>query len=205
MTTISLSSVAAALNGRGFRAEVCSDKAAAMARLRELCAGASVGLGGSRTLTDMNAYDNLAGVAAQVSSHAHAPGMETMMAANRADVYITSANGLSADGAIVNIDGTGNRVGSTLIGPGKLVYVIGRNKIMPSVEAAVGRVYAVAAPLNAMRFKAQVPCTEEGGSCEREACPIDKTLCGQMVVIWRPSRMIAGGTHVLLVDEDVGF
>ncbi|WP_349943985.1 LUD domain-containing protein [Lacrimispora sp. BS-2] len=37
--------------------------------------------------------------------------------ANCSNIYITSANGVSETGQIVNIDGTGNRVAMTAFGP----------------------------------------------------------------------------------------
>ena len=46
-----------------------------------------------------------------------------------ADVYLTSANAISEDGVIVNIDGNGNRVAAITWGPKKVIFVIGLNKV----------------------------------------------------------------------------
>lgn len=54
-----------------------------------------------------------------------------------ADFYFTSANAVSLDGHIVNIDGTGNRTAATCFGPKHVVYVIGKNKITNRLEEAL--------------------------------------------------------------------
>ena len=46
-----------------------------------------------------------------------------------ADVYLSSANAISEDGVIVNIDGNGNRVAAITWGPKKVIFVIGLNKV----------------------------------------------------------------------------
>ena len=48
------------------------------------------------------------------------------------DIFMTSVNGLTEDGVIVNIDGTGNRVAGSLYGHKKVYYIVGKNKIMVS-------------------------------------------------------------------------
>ena len=50
------------------------------------------------------------------------------------------------DGHIVNIDGNGQPRGATCFGPKRLVYVIGKNKIVPTLEGALWRARNVAAP-----------------------------------------------------------
>ena len=46
-----------------------------------------------------------------------------------ADFYLTSANAVSLDGHIINIDGNGNRTAATCFGPKHVIYLIGKNKI----------------------------------------------------------------------------
>ncbi|MDD3804061.1 MAG: lactate utilization protein, partial [bacterium] len=45
------------------------------------------------------------------------------------DIYFCSANAISADGEIVNIDKRGNRVGALVFGPKKVVVIAGTNKV----------------------------------------------------------------------------
>ena len=55
------------------------------------------------------------------------------------DIYLSSANGLSETGEIVNIDGSGNRLASMLYGHEALYIVAGVNKLAPDLPAAIGR------------------------------------------------------------------
>ncbi len=55
------------------------------------------------------------------------------------DIYLCSANGLSENGEIVNIDGTCNRVAGTLFGPKRCIFVCGINKLCPDLESAIDR------------------------------------------------------------------
>ncbi len=61
-----------------------------------------------------------------------------------ADVYLTSANAISEDGVIVNVDGNGNRVAAITWGPKKVIFVIGLNKVAQTVEAALARARSIA-------------------------------------------------------------
>lgn len=61
------------------------------------------------------------------------------------DVFLTSVNGVSETGVMVNVDGTGNRVAGSLFGH-KSVLCPGVNKIMPTLEEAIYRARNVAAP-----------------------------------------------------------
>ena len=75
------------------------------------------------------------------------------------DVFLTSANALTIDGTIVNIDGTGNRVAGMAWTAGKIIYIIGINKVCAGgLEAAIARVKNFATPPNAIDvYKRQVP------------------------------------------------
>ena len=53
------------------------------------------------------------------------------------DYYLASANAISEDGVIVNIDGNGNRVAAITWGPKHVVFVVGLNKVCQDVDAAI--------------------------------------------------------------------
>ena len=53
---------------------------------------------------------------------------------------------LAETGEIINIDGTGNRVASTLYGHQKVYFLVGVNKIAPDYDAALWRARNIAAP-----------------------------------------------------------
>ena len=72
--------------------------------------------------------------------HHHIGGDDIKRLASQTKIYITSANGVSLTGEIINIDGAGNRIAMTLFGPEKVYYVIGKNKIIEDIIEALYRV-----------------------------------------------------------------
>lgn len=116
------------------------------------------------------------------------------------DVFLTSANGLSLDGQMVNIDGTGNRVAAIIYGPKTVIVIAGMNKVEDTLEEAVRRARTVAAPMNNQRFQNDNPCSVTGtcGNCKNEKC-----ICNQ-IVITRHCRP-AGRIKFVLVGEDLGM
>jgi len=189
-----IESVVAALVRRGFAAEGCATPAAALARLRELAAGAkTLGTGGSATLRELGAVEEMKALGLATFPHG-APEEQI------ADLYLLSANALTADGRIVNVDGTCNRVSASLYGPKKVVYVIGRNKIVDGgVDAALARIKARACPPNARRLGRRTPCAV--GACAD--CSSPDRMCNVTVVFDRkPTRT---DVAVLVVDADLGY
>ena len=123
-----------------------------------------------------------------------------MLAAYDADVFLTSANALTEDGVIINIDGNANRVSAIAQGPKKVLFIVGINKICPDVDSAVKRARHVAAPINCQRFGLDTPCSKTG-SCRN--CKSPDTICCQ-ILITRFSRH-EDRIHVILVNDDLGF
>ncbi|MBO4216258.1 MAG: lactate utilization protein [Bacteroidaceae bacterium] len=116
-----------------------------------------------------------------------------------ADVYLTSANAISEDGVIVNIDGNGNRVAAITWGPKKVIFVIGLNKVAPTVEAALARVRGTASPINAARFNITTPCQIDG-VCHN--CNSPESICNYVHFL----RNSPKGRHVVvLVGESLGY
>ena len=123
-----------------------------------------------------------------------------MLAAYDADVFLASANAITEDGVMVNIDGNANRVSALAFGPKKLVLIVGMNKVCPDVDAAMKRARNVAAPINAQRFGLSTPCAKTG-SCMN--CKPPDTICCQFLIT-RFSRH-TGRIHVILVNDVLGF
>ena len=117
-----------------------------------------------------------------------------------ADVFLSSANAMTEDGVLVNIDGNSNRVSAIAHGPKKVVFIVGMNKVCPDVDSAIKRARNVAAPINAQRFGIVTPCTQTG-SCMN--CKSADTICCNFLIT-RYSRH-TGRIHVILVDENLGF
>ena len=122
------------------------------------------------------------------------------LAAFDADVFLASANAITEDGVMVNIDGNANRVAALAYGPKKLVLIVGMNKVCPDVDAAMKRARSVAATVNAQRFGLSTPCAKTG-SCMN--CKSPDTICCQFLIT-RFSRH-ADRVHVILVNDNLGF
>ncbi len=169
--------------------------------LKEQINGLTVGFGGSVTVQELGLYD-LLGQNNSVYWHWITKDRETRMKAQNADVYILSANGISETGEIVNIDGTGNRVGASVFGPKKVIYIIGKNKIAPDLTSAIKRAKDIAATKNAIRLGSKTPCAAAGGG-QCFNCNSPERICGATVIIERPS----GGMEVelLFVNEELGY
>lgn len=189
------------LEGRGFRVHRFTTGAEAADYLVQTLHGTSIGIGGSVTIDTLGVYDRLCG-SNEVFWHwkNHAP--ETRERAGKAETYLCSANGVSENGEIVNIDGFGNRVAGTIYGPERVFLVVGRNKIAPDLTGAIDRARNIAAPLNARRLNRHTPCAVGEPRCHD--CRSPEKLCGVMTVFFMPPTSIKE-FHVILVDEDLGY
>ena len=123
-----------------------------------------------------------------------------MLAAYDADFYLMSANAMTEDGILVNIDGNANRVSALAQRPRKVIVIAGMNKVCDDVEGAMKRARNVAAPINAQRFGLNTPCARTG-SCMN--CKSPDTICCQFLIT-RYSKH-PGRIHVILVNDDLGF
>ena len=125
---------------------------------------------------------------------------ESLMAAYDADVFLSSANAITSDGVMVNIDGNSNRVSCIAQGPKKVVFIVGMNKVCSDLDAAMKRARNVAAPANAQRFEVKTPCKTAGKCFD---CKSPDTICCQFLIT-RYSRHV-GRIHVILVNDTLGY
>ncbi len=123
-----------------------------------------------------------------------------MLAAYDADVFLSSANAITNDGVMVNIDGNSNRVSAIAQGPKKVVFIVGMNKVCDDIDGAMKRARNVAAPINAQRFNLNTPCAKTGACFN---CMSPDTICCQFLIT-RYSRH-EGRIHVILVNDNLGF
>ena len=193
------------LQNRHFDAWYCDTKEDALAKVLELIPeGAKIGWGGVLSAQQIGLFDALRSGNYDLLDRDLCKTQEEreqmMKDALFADVFLTGANGLSLDGQMVNIDGTGNRVGAIIYGPKKVIVIAGMNKVCDTLEAAVKRAREVAAPLNMMRFMKDTPCAATGkcGDCKAEGC-----ICNQ-IVITRHCRPV-GRIQFVLVGEQLGL
>lgn len=116
------------------------------------------------------------------------------------DYFLASANAISEDGVIVNIDGNGNRVAAITWGPKHVIFIVGLNKVTQDVDSAIKRARSVAAPINMARFDLNTPCSKDG-TCHN--CKSPDSICNY-ISIQRMSHP-AGRHIVILVGEDLGY
>ena len=200
-----LEKTAAALRRRGFDAAVFETaKEAADYLLSDMPAGETVGFGGCMTAKQMGLETLLRANGHKVLWHWETPKPERpalLREAMNAPLYVCSANAVTEDGLMVQIDGTGNRVGAMCYGPGTVYVLIGRNKIVSGGYAqAVKRIKEIACPQNARRQHLHSPCAETR-HCNPARC--EESMCRVTVAF----DHAPGGkrTQVVLINEDLGY
>ena len=156
----------------------------------------SVGIGGSVTVQELNLYEELA---KNNDVYWHWEKAE-IAKANSADVYLSSVNGISMDGVIINIDGTGNRVASILYGHKKVYLIFGINKIAENYELALDRARNIAAVKNAIRLKKNTPCVKTG-KCMN--CKSPERICRGLTVLWEKPK--GQDYEIIIVKEELGY
>ncbi len=163
--------------------------------------GASVTMGGAMSAHEIGLVDALkAGNFNFIDRDEYEDKRAAMLAAYDADVFLSSANAITEDGIMVNIDGNANRVSAICQGPRKVVFIVGLNKVTPDLDSAMKRARSVAAPTNAQRFGLNTPCCKTGTCMD---CKSPDTICCQFLIT-RFSRH-KNRIHVILVNESLGF
>lgn len=186
------------LEARGFRTAQFKTAQEAAAYLDGKLDGRSIGVGGSMTAQQMG-LDKL--LPTHNAVHWHWTGGRPEDAAV-AEVYISSVNGISETGEIVNIDGTGNRVAATICGHQELYLLVSANKIRPTFELALWRARNIAAPKNAQRLGRKTPCAAKGDHCYD--CKSPERICRALAVLWEKPNGIPYA-EVLLIEEELGL
>lgn len=189
------------LKDRGFSARYFESSAQALDYLEDAIRDCSVSFGGSMTLDQMGVYERLSGGNRVFWHWKGDGGQDTRLQAMTADVFLTSANGLSETGEIVNIDGLGNRVASTLYGHRRVYFVCGVNKLAPDLDGAIHRARNIAAPKNARRLHKDTPCALKADKCYD--CRSPQRICGSLVTLMKP--MTDTETEVIIINEELGF
>lgn len=184
----------------GFSTQLFASKEAACDYFVGALSHQTIGFGGSVTLREMGLYEALEPNNAVVW-HNRVMSRDVRRLANCASIYITSANAVSQSGEIVNIDGTGNRVAMTAFGPEKCYYVVGKNKIAETLEAAIYRSKNVAAPLNAKRLNLKTPCAVKADKCYD--CNSPDRCCRMTMIMDRAPMGLP--SEIVFVDQDLGY
>ncbi len=163
--------------------------------------GSSVTMGGCMSAREIGLVKALKeGNYNFIDRDAHEDKRAAMLMAYDADVFLSSANAMTEDGVIINIDGFANRVSAIAQGPRKVIFIVGMNKVCSDVDGAMKRARNVAAPINAQRFGLSTPCSKTGACMN---CKSPDTICCQFLIT-RYSRQ-ADRIHVILVNDNLGF
>ena len=190
------------LESRNMKAYYAEDKAEALkTALGLIPETSSISMGGAMSAHEIGLVDALKkGNYNFIDRDAVEDKRAAMLAAYDADYFLTSANAITEDGVMVNIDGNSNRISAIAQGPRHVIAIVGMNKVCPDVDTAMKRARNVAAPINAQRFGLNTPCVKTG-SCMN--CKSPDTICCQFLIT-RFSRH-EGRIHVIMVNDSLGF
>lgn len=193
------------LEKRQMEGYYCATSEDAVKKAMELMPeGASIGWGGSMTLSETGLMDAIRGANYRIIDRETAKTPEEQRKIYGeiccSDFFLMSTNAITLDGELVNIDGRGNRVAFLCYGPQNVLIIAGMNKVVSDVESGVKRVRDIASPPNTVRLNKNTPCAVTGrcGNCLSPDC-----ICSQVVITRRSG--IPGRIKVILVGEDLGY
>ena len=192
------SKVKSSLEERGFAVSCFATAEEAMDYLDGKLDGKTIGIGGSMTIRDMG-LDQRLEKHNQVIWHWKDGSLQD---AARAEVYLASVNGLAETGEIINIDGAGNRVASTIFGHEEVYFIVGRNKLALDYDGALWRARNIASPKNAQRLGKKTPCAAKGDKCYD--CKSPDRICRALTVLWEAPTGV-GRSEVVLIDQELGY
>ena len=193
------------LQSRNMEGFFVNTKEEALAKKLELIPeGSSIGWGGTMSVTAIGGFEAIHNGKYRLFDRNAAQTKEEKDKIQRdiffADYFLTSANAITEDGILVNIDGDANRVAAIAFGPAHVIVVAGMNKIVKSEEDALHRAKNIAAPINAQRFGLETPCAKNGACYD---CKSHDTICCQTLITRYSKR--DDRIKVILVNESLGF
>ena len=189
------------LQSRNMTGYYAEDREAALKQALELIEeNSTISMGGCMSAHEIGLVQALQEGNYQYLDRSKMEPREGLLAAYDSDVFLSSANAMTSDGILVNIDGNSNRVSCIAQGPKKVIFIVGMNKVCADLDSAMKRARNVAAPANAQRFDVKTPCKETGKCFD---CKSPDTICCQFLIT-RYSRH-TGRIHVILVNDNLGF
>jgi L-lactate utilization protein LutB len=208
--TTRLAVVQKALEANNFEVHIAADTTAAHALVVDTIlpkSGArTVAFGGSMTAIAAGLFQTIKGRADldMIDTLDKQIAVEEQMDRRRrsllVDFFILGTNAITEEGQLVNLDMLGNRVAALTFGPKHVVVLVGRNKIVPSLEDAMFRVKNIAAPANAMRLDKKTPCVKTS-YCEE--CKSPDRICNTWTITEK--SFPKGRVKVVLINQDLGL
>lgn len=199
------------LEANNFQAVVADDAEAArkivLEKILPASGARSLSYGGSMTMKAIGLYDLFTGAAAGLEViRPDEPGisLEEKLERRRqsllVDLYVSGVNALTEEGHLVNLDMIGNRTGAITFGPRHVLLLVGRNKIVTDLEAAMQRIKNYCAPVNAMRLDCKTPCVKTSHCAD---CKSPGRICNTWTITEK--SFPKGRIKVVLINEDLGL
>ena len=190
-----LEAVAEKLRARNFEVVIVQDGAEAKAQvLNRIPEGAQVHSGKSKTLEDAglfkefmegDRFDFVRKRTMKLDPKTQRDEMRKLGAAP--DVMVNSAHAVTEEGQIVVTSASGSQIGPIASGAGRLILVIGSQKIVPDLDAAFRRIREHVFPYEDARL--------------REAMGIGTKITRTLIL---DQDFLPGRTTVILVREPIG-
>ncbi len=204
--------MAAALRNKDFHVELAKTKEEAKEVLLSMIPeGSSIGLGGSQTVVQLGVLEELHSdkyklLDRYVYDSREGQHFGILRDSLLTDVFITGSNAVTMNGEIVNMDCSGSRVAAMTYGPKKVIIVVGVNKLVKDIPAAVDRLYQIA-PMNCRKEEHHTPCVETGicSDCNvKQSETVRGRMCNFLSVIFSAHKF-PGRLNVIVVEDEMGF
>lgn len=207
-----------ALKKNNMNASYCETREDVLTEIKKILKkGSSVACGGSVTLAECGA-DSLLKSGDYEFIDRFKPGLteeqkkDVFAKILNCSCYFCSANAITQNGELVNVDGFSNRVSALCFGPEKVVVIAGKNKLVGDLKEAFLRIKSIAAPKNCVRLGKKTPCAVSGKCVSFEkssdpgisdGCDSPDRICRDYVICG--PQMIKGRITVLICGEDLGY
>jgi L-lactate utilization protein LutB len=193
------------LKEKGYISYYAENKEEAKKKILKLIPeGSSISVGGSETLGAMNIIEEFRSEKYKFFDRYKKMPYEELYEIYRqsllSDYFVSSTNAITRNGQLVNTDSSGNRVASMIIGPKKVIIVVGANKVVDNLDEALKRIKKIA-PMNATRVGHKAPCVQTGRCMQ---CEVQGSVCNYTGII-ENGRKEAGRISVIMVAEELGF
>ncbi|EGO65387.1 lactate utilization protein [Acetonema longum] len=196
----------AALEKNNFAAAYVKTKEEAIEKILAMIpANATVGVGGSWTINELDLSHTLEKKGHTVYDH-NRPGLspDEALRLRRQEltcgVFLTGTNAITLDGKLVNVDGSANRVAAMMFGPEQVIVIAGVNKIVRDTEEAERRIQTYAAPMNNKRLNRPNPCTTTGICMD---CQGPTRICNVTTILRKRPSLTK--MHIFIIGEQLGF
>ena len=188
------------VRGRGIKAEVVDSGAEALARVKELIpSGSSVSTGASLTLKQIgfeallmsgsHAWKNLKGE--YLAEKDPARQLQLRRQSTLADYFLGSVHAVAATGEMVIASMTGSQLAPYAYAARNVIWVVGTQKIMPSLDLAIRRVREFVLPHEDVRMR------------ESSAGKMGSRI-GKLLIVEHEALFLGRGVTLLLVREKLG-